>query len=88
MDIAIVEALAITEDGDIIPTTAVGNTPTYLLQAKKVIVELNTRKPLELAVSYTHLWMMDSTAMRRSADSSMTTLQLPGPTPIAGVQEE
>lgn len=48
VDIAIVEALAITEDGDIIPTTAVGNTPTYLLQAKKVIVELNTRKPLEL----------------------------------------
>ena len=26
VDIAIVEALAITEDGDIIPTTAVGNT--------------------------------------------------------------
>ena len=48
VDIAIVEALAITEDGDIIPTTAVGNTPTYLLQAKKVIVELNTRKPPEL----------------------------------------
>ena len=33
-------------------------------------------------------WMMDSTAIRRSALSSMTTLQLPGPTPMAGVPEE
>lgn len=48
IDVAIVEALAITEDGGIVPTTAVGNTPTYLLEAKQVIVELNVQKPLNL----------------------------------------
>ncbi|WP_245000675.1 acetyl-CoA hydrolase/transferase family protein [Clostridium sardiniense] len=48
VDLAIVEALAITEDGDIIPTTAVGNTPAFIKSADKVIVEINTAKPMEL----------------------------------------
>lgn len=48
MDLAIVEACAITEEGHIIPTTSVGNSPTFVKIAKKVIVELNTSQPLAL----------------------------------------
>lgn len=48
MDVAILEALAITEDGDVIPTTGVGIAPTLACLAKKVIVEVNTHYPLEL----------------------------------------
>ena len=48
VDIAIVEALAINEDGTIVPTTSVGNTPSFIKQADKVIVELNTLQPMAL----------------------------------------
>ena len=48
IDVAIVEALEITEDGNIIPTTSLGNTPTYVQEADKVIVEVNTAQPVEL----------------------------------------
>ena len=48
LDIAIVEAVAITEDGGIIPSTSVGNSPTFVKTADKVIVEINTTQPLEL----------------------------------------
>ncbi|WP_051322044.1 acetyl-CoA hydrolase/transferase family protein [Alicyclobacillus contaminans] len=45
MDLAIIEATAITEDGGIIPTTSVGNSPIFVQRAKHVIVELNTEIP-------------------------------------------
>lgn len=48
LDVAVVEAAAITEEGNLIPTTSVGNTPSYVQQAKMVIVEVNTSQPLEL----------------------------------------
>lgn len=48
IDMAIVEACAITEDGHIVPTTSLGNTPTFVKAAKQVIVELNTSQPLAL----------------------------------------
>lgn len=48
IDLAIVEALAITENGDLIPTTAVGNMATFVKNAAKVIVEINLQKPLAL----------------------------------------
>ncbi len=47
-DIALVEALAITENGDLVPTTSVGNTPAYVAEADAVIVEIAMAKPLEL----------------------------------------
>ncbi|WP_129595719.1 acetyl-CoA hydrolase/transferase family protein [Anaerophilus nitritogenes] len=46
--IAVVEALAITEEGGIIPTTSVGISPHAIKNAKKVIVEINTSQPMEL----------------------------------------
>ena len=46
LDIAIVEALAITEEGHIVPTLGIGNTPAFVRSANKVIVEVNISKPL------------------------------------------
>lgn len=48
LDLAIVEACAITEEGHLIPTTSLGNTPTFVKIAKQVIVEVNTSQPLAL----------------------------------------
>ena len=47
VDYAIIEAAAITEDGQIIPTGSVGNSPIFVQTAKHVIVELNTSAPRE-----------------------------------------
>ena len=47
IDTAIVEALAITEDGHLIPTTSVGATPSIVRAAKKVVVEINLSIPLQ-----------------------------------------
>jgi acetyl-CoA hydrolase len=41
IDVAIVEATEITADGKVYLTTGIGNAPTFLKKAKKVIVELN-----------------------------------------------
>jgi succinyl-CoA:acetate CoA-transferase len=40
--VAVIEAVAITEDGGIIPTTSVGNSASFAIFADKVIVEINT----------------------------------------------
>lgn len=48
LDIAIVEATAITEDGYIIPTTSVGSVPTFVQKAEKIIIEVNKSQPLAL----------------------------------------
>ena len=47
-EIAIIEAVAITEQGHIVPTTSLGNSASFALFADKVIVELNLTQPLEL----------------------------------------
>jgi len=41
VDVAIVEAIAITEDGAIVPTTSVGNSASFAILADRVIVEIN-----------------------------------------------
>lgn len=46
--VAVVEATAIDENGNIIPTTSVGCANTYVACADQVIVEINTTQPLEL----------------------------------------
>lgn len=45
IDFAIIEALAITEDGMIIPTTSVGNSSVFAKHARNIIVEINTSQP-------------------------------------------
>ena len=51
MDVAVVEVAGITEEGELIPSTSVGNNKTWIDQADKVILEVNSalppnRKPL------------------------------------------
>jgi succinyl-CoA:acetate CoA-transferase len=48
VDLAVVEACAIREDGGIVPTTAVGCAQTYVRQARRVIVEVNLSQPAAL----------------------------------------
>ena len=48
IDTAIIEAAAITADGGIVPTTALGCSQTWIDLAEKVIVELNLAQPAAL----------------------------------------
>ena len=48
MDVALIEAAAITEGGGIVPSTAVGDAATYVRCAEKVIIEINPTQPAEL----------------------------------------
>ncbi|MBF8435618.1 acetyl-CoA hydrolase/transferase family protein [Halanaerobiaceae bacterium Z-7014] len=48
IDLAIVEAIAITEEGWIVPSSSVGAAPTFLKEAEKIIVELNLKQTLDL----------------------------------------
>jgi succinyl-CoA:acetate CoA-transferase len=48
VDIAVIEATAITETGAIVPTTSVGNSASFAILAKKVIIEINMKMPAEL----------------------------------------
>jgi succinyl-CoA:acetate CoA-transferase len=45
MDISIIEALRITEDGGIVLTSSVGNSNAFVEMAEKVIIEVNTAQP-------------------------------------------
>ncbi|ADH88921.1 succinate CoA transferase [Ancylobacter novellus DSM 506] len=45
VDVAVIEAVAITEQGGIIPTTSVGNSASFAILAEKVIVEINLSQP-------------------------------------------
>jgi len=40
--VAVVEAVAVTEKGHLVPTMSVGNTPTYVREAQKIIIEIPT----------------------------------------------
>jgi acetyl-CoA hydrolase len=45
IDIGVVEASCITEDGGIVPTLSIGITPQILERAEKIIIEINTLIP-------------------------------------------
>lgn len=48
-DVAIIEAVAVTPDGQVILSSSVGNSPTWVQIADKIIVEVNTWQNPELA---------------------------------------
>ncbi|MBS7532225.1 acetyl-CoA hydrolase/transferase family protein [Ancylobacter sonchi] len=48
VDVAVIEAVAITEQGGIVPTTSVGNSASFAILAEKVIVEINLSQPVTL----------------------------------------
>lgn len=45
LDMAIIEVAEVFDNGDVILGTGVGNVPTYVKSAKKVILELNSKLP-------------------------------------------
>lgn len=45
MDYAVIEASGIDENGNIIPTTSIGNSVTFTQLSKKIIIEINTSVP-------------------------------------------
>jgi succinyl-CoA:acetate CoA-transferase len=48
LNVAVVEVAGILEDGRLIPSSSIGNNKTWLDQADKVILEVNSRQPLGL----------------------------------------
>ncbi|WP_394266326.1 acetyl-CoA hydrolase/transferase C-terminal domain-containing protein [Anaerotignum sp.] len=45
IDFAVIEAISILENGEIVPTSSVGMVPHFLEKAEKIIVEINTVQP-------------------------------------------
>ena len=45
VDVAILEVLAIEEDGALIPTTSIGNSASFALFAEKIFLEINLSQP-------------------------------------------
>ena len=48
LDVAVIEVAGILPDGRLIPSTSVGNNKTWLDQADKIILEVNSAQPAEL----------------------------------------
>ena len=48
LDLALVEVAGVTEDGDLIPSSSVGNNKTWLDLADRVILEVNCWQPIEM----------------------------------------
>ena len=48
MDVAVIEVAGITANGELIPSTSVGNNKTWIDQADKIILEVNSAQPIEL----------------------------------------
>lgn len=48
VDVAILEAVAINEDGMVMPTTSIGNSMAFAQNAKSIIIEINTAQSTEL----------------------------------------
>jgi len=49
IDVAIIEAADVTEEGEILLTSGVGIAPTAASKAKKIIIELNSNHPKEIS---------------------------------------
>nr|WP_314546281.1 acetyl-CoA hydrolase/transferase family protein [uncultured Massilia sp.] len=73
VDVAVVEAVAITETGAIVPTTSVGNSASFAILADKVIVELNLSQSPHLEGLH-DIWIPKKRPMRE-------------PVPVMSVQQ-
>ena len=92
IDIAVIEACDITEDGEITLTSGVGNTPTYARLAKRIIIELNSYHPKALR-GFHDLYEPADPPMRREipiykpSDRIGTTTVKVDPAKILGIVE-
>nr|WP_275899664.1 acetyl-CoA hydrolase/transferase family protein [Bacillus piscicola] len=81
IDFAIVEAVSITEDGLIIPTTSVGNSSIFIEKAESVIIEVNTAQP-ELLEGMHDIYELAAQGKRdpiplKQVDERMGTIGIP-----------
>lgn len=86
IDAVIVEVIAITEDGGLILTTGVGNTPTMVKLADKVIVEVNTKQPPELEGIH-DIYMLEDPPNRRPVPISRVSDRIGSPYVECGVDK-
>jgi succinyl-CoA:acetate CoA-transferase len=49
INVAVIEAVCITPEGGIVPTTSIGNSATFAILAEKIIVEINLSQSPDLA---------------------------------------
>ena len=84
IDVAIVEAVAITEEGNLILTTGVGNTPTIVKLADKVIIELNTKQSPELEGIH-DIYMMDDPPNRKPVPLCHVSDRIGTPYVVCGI---
>jgi len=92
LDWAVVEACAITADGQIVLTTSVGASPTFLGSAKRVLIELNRAHPPELCGFHDIYEPLDPPRRQpipimQSSDRIGTPTVRVDPTRIAGIVE-
>jgi len=73
IDFAVIEASDITDDGKVYFTTAIGNGPTYLRLAEKVVIEINriTRRAFENSAIYS-FFLCRLTASPSRSDTPLT----------------
>ncbi|HVI09268.1 MAG TPA: acetyl-CoA hydrolase/transferase family protein [Candidatus Binatia bacterium] len=48
LDVALIEVTAVLEDGRLVPSSSIGNNKTWIEQAERVILEVNSWQPSEL----------------------------------------
>ncbi len=64
IDLGIVEAVEITKEGYLVPSTSVGITPTIIERAEKLIIEINTSQPEKLK-GFHDVFTLDNPPKRR-----------------------
>ncbi|WP_269148340.1 hypothetical protein [Acetobacter pasteurianus] len=72
-DVAIIEAVAVTPDGQLILSSSVGNSPTWAQVSDKIIIEINTWQNPELAGIH-DIWG----GVRMPPDGQVIPLMRPG----------
>ena len=70
LDVALVEVAGITDDGELIPSSSVGNNKTWLEEADRVILEVNSWQPAELEGMHDIYY---GTALPRTASRSRSS---------------
>jgi succinyl-CoA:acetate CoA-transferase len=48
LDLALIEVTAVLEDGRLVPSSSIGNNKTWIEQAERVIIEVNSWQPMAL----------------------------------------
>ena len=81
MDVALIEVAAVLEDGRLLPSSSIGNNKTWIDQAERVILEVNSWQPLALEGMHDIYYGLQAAAESRadSFGASGTTHRLAVP---------